>query len=55
MGDIIRIKKMIDPIHDYSEKEFKVEYIDDAGNLWCEGASVSILPDVDEYEIIKKK
>lgn len=54
-GDTIRIVKMVDPIHtNESGKEYIVEHIDDAGHLWCKGLSVSVLPDVDEYQIIKK-
>lgn len=54
-GDTIRIIKMVDPIHtNESGKEYIVEHIDDAGHLWCKGLGVSVLPDVDEYQIIKK-
>lgn len=55
VGDIIRIIELIDPIHtNESGRELRVERIDGAGHLWCEGLSVSVLPDVDKYEIIKR-
>ena len=51
-GDTILVTKMVDPYRNYSGHKLIVKHIDDAGGIWCEGCSVSILPDVDEYQLV---
>jgi len=33
---------------------YTVKFIDDAGNIWLDGSGISLLPDVDRYEIVDR-
>lgn len=52
-GDKIKIISMKDE-PDYDNRIGVVEYIDDAGQLHGSWGSLAVIPDVDQFEIIKE-
>lgn len=55
-GDIIKITKLEDPYdHSYEGRIGKVEFVDDAGQLHGTWGGLAVIPETDEYTIIKKK
>ena len=56
VGDTIRITRMNDPWeHGYSGREGKVILIDDAGQFHGTWGGLAVIPEVDGFEIIKRK
>jgi len=54
VGDTIKIIRLEDPYdHTYSGRVGMVEHIDDAGQLHGTWGGLAVIPEVDEYAIIK--
>ena len=54
-GDIIKITKLEDPYeHSYEGRIGKVELVDSMGQLHGTWGGLAVIPEVDEYIIVKK-
>lgn len=53
VGDTIRINYMKDEPQ-MTDKEGTIRLIDDYGQIHCQEFGLAVIPDIDDFEIIKK-